>query len=146
MALISKSKQIGEHTFTVTQLPARQGAEGLRRLGARVSPLVASLAKEVSSGGDPNSAILGGLAGVVTSLSEQDLSYYIEIFGDSSTVTMEKGAPKVKAVFDILFAGKYEDMLEFLLFAFEVNYSGFFQSARARLTAALGAAQAPEGA
>lgn len=141
--LQTQSRQIGEFTYTYTQLPARKGAEGLRRLGARISPLVASLAKEVGVGGLEASmpAVIGGLAGIVTSLSEEDLSFFLALFSDSATVEISPGkSPKVGAILDLHFAGKYEELLEFLIGGFTVNYQNFFTAALAKLGAALGAA------
>ena len=145
----TKTRDIGGFTYTATALGARVGAEGLRRLGTTIGPILARAMGEFRSGGmEANMpAILGGVAALVQSLSATDLSYFIDLFGENTTVqTTPKLTPLVKNVFDELFACNYMAMGEFLALNLELNYGPFFLECRDKISTAMTFAAEPEAA
>ncbi len=77
----------------------------------------------------PDSAQLGALA---RALSDEDIDFIAKNFGDASAYESEDGksVPLVKVVQDMHFAGRFDVFLRWLLFCAEVNFSGFFDTAR----------------
>jgi hypothetical protein len=102
----SESKVIGEYTYNVTQLGAVTGSKVFLRVLKVLGPLVG--AKDVGA--------------LFDRLKEEDFTYLCEEFAKMSTVQLEKGAPQLNAIFDVHFAGKYGELIEWLRFCIEVNF------------------------
>jgi hypothetical protein len=142
MPLKSETKVIGAHEYTVYQLGAITGREGLRRLTRLISPALPSLAAMFRDAGPE--ALAAGLSALLEGLGAEDLAYFCDTFAPKSTVRLEDGkSPNLKDIFDVHFAGNYYEMIEWLVFCFEVNYRGFFSGALAKLVSAIPAAPAP---
>lgn len=115
----SDSKQIGNHTYTVTQFGAREGGRVFIRITRLLGPAIGGGAEGGAA------AMIGQLS---TALDESDFDSLCDTFAAATMVTGgDYGAkqPQLKAVFDDHFAGRYDELLEWLLFAFEVNYGSF---------------------
>lgn len=121
--LPSQAKQIGECVYKVTALPARRGKGILLRLTA-----AAGKAFKGFKGESPDAtAVLGMLADLVGHLSEEDVDAMIDAFAPATEVTLPDGKrPQLAGILDLHFAARYSEMTEWLIFALEVNFGGFF--------------------
>jgi hypothetical protein len=58
------------------------------------------------------------------------------IFADSTDVVIHddkgKREPQLSKIFDLHFAGKYDEMLAWLIFCVEVNFGSFFDGLKTR--------------
>lgn len=118
------TKTIGETSYAVSQLGALQGREALRRLAAIAGPAI--------EGGE--TVFFGKL---VASIQKDDLEYFCNLFAKS---TILDGKVPLASTFDVHFAGNYGDMLEWLIFAMEVNFKSFLDGVLKRMAGALVAA------
>lgn len=118
--LAQKSKSIGGYTYKVTTLPATVGSSVLTKTFNSVGPAFKS-----ADG-------LGGLetiGSLFEHLKEDTVRFLCDTFSAQTIVTggdYGSKEPMLSDVFDVHFAGKYQDLLQWLLFCFEVNFSGFF--------------------
>lgn len=101
MALETRSKTINDTEYEVRQLDAITGRRVLTRLQRAAK-----------------------------SMSDEDMDFLCDSFAPSTCVisTNEKGqrvAPKLSAIFGLHFAGKYDEMTEWLAFCIEVNFGSF---------------------
>ena len=108
-----KSKEIGSHTYHVRQLGAKQGRAALTKL--------LNLAGN-AFGGNP--------AAFFTSLSEQDLEYFCRVFGENTEVelALDRRIPLFLQQQEDHFAGQFGEMLEWLVFCVEINFSSFLDA------------------
>jgi hypothetical protein len=115
--------RIGDFAYTVMPIPA---GEGLRAT-ARVASIVAPVFEEMTGGvnaGAMVSALLGN----------PDLAAHLEYFTTTFAAhtrvvnaTVSGGQPQdLSIAFDQHFAGAGDELVQWLVFAFEVNLSGFF--------------------
>jgi hypothetical protein len=133
-----KSEPIDGFVYEVTQLPATKGEEIGTDLVAMVVPMIGALAGDgnskvsVESVGDLDIRALGLRAGAdvfsvqLTSpkLKEirKTMAAHTDIYGEGFG---DAGAP-LSRNYDDHFAGRYDAMAEWFIFALEVNFSGFF--------------------
>lgn len=133
-----KSAPIDGFIYEVHQLPATKGEEIGAELVSMVAPMIGALAGEgkgsikIESVGDLDLRALGLKAAAdvfasqlssprlreIRKLMAEHTEIYGEGFGDA-------GAP-LERNYDEHFAGRYDAMLEWFMFALEVNFSGFF--------------------
>lgn len=143
MGLDKHEKQIGENLYEVTLLDARTGY----RLGLKITKALARGARkggeldDVKGGETLRVAMLGkviqGLANAIESLPEEDLTHVIETFAKTTSIRMgENSAPPLSKVFDLHFAGKYDEMLQWIEFCLEVNYGPLVAGVKAKAAAA----------
>lgn len=129
MKFKTESKRIGAYTYHVQQLDAVRGSNALLRLLKVIGP-----AFEADDEG-------GALAKLAGSLSESELRWFCDLFAGQTTVTggdiPDDHEPQLDGIFGEHFAGNYFAMLEWLRFAFEVNYASFFVIAAAKYKAAM---------
>lgn len=138
-------RTIGEHEYVVTQLDAVRG----RRVFTRAAKLFAPALATAIGGSDKKTPeilegrVLDALSKLLEGLQEDDVDFFCDAFASSTEVTLvdEKGrrTPKLSTIFSLHFAGNYEEMFRWLLFAFEVNFGSFFDKVGFRL----GATKAP---
>jgi hypothetical protein len=142
-------KQIGErgYVYHVTQFGAREGGRVLVRLLKMIGGAAgAAVASEQDFDMQTVGKIISNLA---ESVSEQDFDTLVETFMKTTEVsggTYNTRAPlTTEGLFDLHFAGAYDELGQWLLFAIEANFggsflgkSGFVQKAKA----AAGARQA----
>ena len=128
--LETKKRDIDGFTFTVMQLPGKRGLRLWRRLGKILGPSLARAAASASGQVD-----FAGLAGAVEALfdnlTETELDAVVDELTGNALVLYEGSERPLKEVYDVLFAGRVETQLKLLMFALEVNYSGFFVGLRA---------------
>jgi hypothetical protein len=103
-----KSKQINDCSYEVTQLGAIKGRSLLTRL-----------ARILGAGG-------GDMAKSLGMITEEDMSYICDSFSEVTVVKQPDGkAPYLKNIFDMHFAGKYDEMIQWLMFCLEINFGSF---------------------
>lgn len=112
----TKEKDIQGTTYRVTQMDAVKG----RKVVARLIKLLSGAAE----GGD------SALAKVFAAITEDDMDYFCDVFAANTDVGYEGGKwPNLKSIFGLHFAGKYGEMMEWLLFCVEVNFGNFLGAA-----------------
>ena len=124
--LAQKTKQIEGDTFTVTQLSTDEGIPCLVRL--------TKLLGKGFEGGSVQSAV----ANIAAQLSVEDVQFFTRTFskwtvvstGDGKTLSLSN-----KDHFELAFAGRYENLVQWLAFCIEVNFSSFFGKMVGMLTA-----------
>jgi hypothetical protein len=127
MGLETKSKRIGRCEYQVTQLGFKAGRAAMVRLTKVLGPIFGRLL----DGSDGKSVSAQGVAGALYELSERlsedDLSYLCELFGDKTIAVMDDGRrPSLVPKFmEEHFAGHYGEMIKWLVFCLEVNYGDF---------------------
>lgn len=136
MGLKLESKTIGEHTYDVRQLNAIQGRNVFLRFAKLVAPALESVMggdmKDAEKTGITREKLFTALARVVQAASEEDLTYFCDVFAATTDVVSygddgKRKAPKLSTLFALHFAGdNLPDMFEWLYFCFEVNFGGFF--------------------
>lgn len=140
----TQSKQIGDHVFSITKLPAMRALKLAGRLGKLFGP---AIAKAVGKSIDPTSLARAKASGPVSLADVKiDLGKISEGFGELfvnlsdeeiervtwellaiATVQYSDGrvAPLSKPVFDQIFTGDIGGLLRLLGFAFEVQFGPF---------------------
>lgn len=122
----TQTKVIGESSYTVTQMPAKTG----RKIFARLMNILAPALKALPTEGAASAVDWGGfLAGLLGNPElEHHLDYFCDSFAAFTLVTTGTSTQPLhkEGVFDIHFAGKYADMVQWLRFSFEVNLGDFF--------------------
>lgn len=113
----SKSKEIDEHTYTVSPLGAFPAQRLLVRIGKIIAPLAGGF-KGLDQEMDLGPAI-GRLFEVAT---PDEIEFIIKELAKNSQVD----GKLLSTVFDIHFRGKLLTMYKWAAFALEVNYSDFF--------------------
>ncbi len=144
MALDTEEVKIGDLTFRITQMPSRKALRMFTRLSKLVGPALGAL--KPGTGGKEGLGLdsklddigLGeALAVLCDQLDEDDVDAIFEAFGEFSTVNQGgKSWPKVKDVFDVLFAGQLHVAFQWLGHSLRVNFSSFLGDGR--LSSALG--------
>lgn len=116
--LETKTRQIGEYKYRCTQLGALKGRKVLVRLLKTVGPALDGVS-EGSVG-----SLLGKLA---SSLDEDTVDYLCDTMAARTEVELPSGkSVDLAGIFELHFAGKYGEMVKWLAFAVEVNFSSFF--------------------
>ena len=133
--LEERDKLIGSNRYYVTQLGAGKGRQALSRLVKVLGPVVAHIVSDAKPGAAASAlsrvsgdALKGALLELSERISEADINYFCETFGQFSKVDTGDGKrPQMSLEFQNLhFAGKYGEMMQWLAFAAEVNFSDFF--------------------
>lgn len=132
MALPTKSKQIGENTYSVTAFGAKQGRVIFARLTNLLGPLVRSfksIADDVAEGKDVDkgNVIIDAIAEACSTLPPKEFASLCDEFATYTEVTRPDGtAPRLDNIFDIHFAANYMEMILWFTFVLEVNFKDFF--------------------
>ena len=116
---------IGDCLYKVTPLPARQGIKTMTMLLKMVGPVFAA------GGKDSETKTTQAFAEVIERLTAEQVLKLCEVFGKTTVVIREDDTQLPLAevkLFDLHFASKYGDILEWLSFCIEVNYGSFLGS------------------
>lgn len=135
MALKTQEREIDGVKYRVTQLGAVDGRAVLLRLLKAFGPSAAAML------GDNIAEAVAKL-----NLSEDDLSYFCQQFGQKTFVVLGDKTPRLDNVFDEHFAGRYRAMILWLGFAVEVNFADFLSDKAAAMLAGIAAAPQSEPA
>lgn len=128
------SKTIGEHEYLIRQLNAVQGRNVFLRFAKLVAPALEKIAggEDLEKTGVNKGRFLEALAIVAANCSEEDQTFFCEVFAKSTDLvsTNDRGArvaPNLSSVFSLHFAGdNLPAMYEWLYACFEVNFGSFF--------------------
>ncbi|MBS2020454.1 MAG: hypothetical protein JST00_46785 [Deltaproteobacteria bacterium] len=135
--LKQEEKIIGGYRYKVTQLDAVKGRRAFMRLMKVVGP---AYSKGATSG------IEGALEDLVSRLSEDDVDHFCDVFAKTTQVSggdlTEGREPFLRDIFMFHFAGRYLEMVQWLVFCCEVNFASFFAQAASLLAAPAAAAKA----
>lgn len=120
MSRLVEDKVIGESTYRVTQLGALLGRKVLFRLGKLLGPLMAGI-------DDP-----GNLSRSLAGLDEADFEWICSVMADNTKLVQQSTNGQIEialsGIFDTHFAGKYPDMVKWLVFAVQVNFRSFLSA------------------
>jgi hypothetical protein len=123
----SETKTIGKYSYCVEQLGALKG----RAVFVRLVRLLGSSVDTVK--GDAGTILAKAAAG----FTDEDMDTFCTVFAAKTSVTGgEYGTaqPQLDNIFDLHFAGNYSEMIEWLIFAFKVNFGSFFAEVGAKLS------------
>jgi len=144
MSLETKSTDIGGVAYQVTQLPAMRGLKLLNRLGRALGPALADLlggAESLSSIAQMDLGALGvSVRALFDRLTEDELQFFTATLLENARVTINGQVGPLMPVFDLHFAGQYENLFRLLWFALETNYGNFSGGLVGRLVALRGQA------
>lgn len=158
MALEFREKRIGSTAYRVTQLPAKRGRSMLVRFvrlaGPSAGAFVGGLGR--SKDGTFDGGLALGIAEGVHELSlrmtDDDLTAICDEFAKYTVVIQSREVElRLEDVFDDHFAGRYDEMLAWLRFCLEVNFTSFFAGSSgvgaplAKLSKILTQWQSPKG-
>ncbi len=125
----TEKKVIEGITFEVNQLGAREGRRVLLKLGKVLGPVMGSLFE--LQDGIKLDVVLYAVGQIVERISDGDLDDLCETMG-KHTEFMPAGSTKTinlsMAQQDLLFAGKYHVLFQWLAFAIKVNYEDFISA------------------
>lgn len=130
MAIERKCKVIGSHEYGVYQLGALKGRRVLARFAKLIAPAFGATVAASSKPGKVNQGevLERMLSAFVEHLSDEDIEYFCNEFGPVSDVTLPNGkTPQLPDIFDAHFSNNYYEMIGWLIFCFEVNFSSFFE-------------------
>ncbi len=124
MARTNKTKQIGKHTYEVTQLGAIEG----RRVFARLAQLMGGMVGALAAGGKPNP--VDAFRSLAEAMTPEIMDFFCDTFTKVTQVHIAGGKVLfLKDVFDDHFADNYGEMIEWLTFCLEVNFASFLGGA-----------------
>lgn len=133
----SVTKQIGKHQYTCRKLAAGEGLIVLARLMNVIGPAIRDM-----QGTEANlNSVVGGLLSN-EKLGDQ-LTFFIKAFAPHSSVSLGQGQEaELSGIFDVHFSGHYFELLQWLVFCFEVNHGNFLAEAGVSLEGVIGLIQA----
>ena len=122
-------KKIGETTYRVTPFGARKGRSVLFLLSKLLGGTLGAL--KDAEGGDVLAGISAALGAWALSAREEDFEAVCTALEGGSEFRMAVGADvavwqSLATHFDQHFVGKYDEMIGWIAFALEVNFSSFF--------------------
>lgn len=118
-----EAKKIGAHVYGVRKLPAGVGLPVLAKLLNLIGPAI----KEAQDGDGRMARVVSGLLSN-EKLGEQ-LQYFAEVFSKYSTVDTAGRSVELAGIYDLHFAGNYFELVQWLVFCFEVNHGSFLAEA-----------------
>jgi len=127
-----KDKIIGGHRYEVTLLGAKQGRAMLVRLVRLMGPATAGFIEgTLHAKGDLTVSLASGASDAIRELSQRITEAEFATVSDElarfTVVHLDhEHAPKLDAIFEDHFAGRYDVMLQWFGFALEANFSSFF--------------------
>lgn len=124
MAVEIKSKQIGDCTYRVRQLPAVQGRKVLVRLMKMFGPALGSM----ESNGNAEGNVLQMLSTALENLDEDMFDSLCDTFAKYTEFELPNGnyiGLGEQGMFDQHFTGKMGQMTQWLVFCVQVNFADF---------------------
>lgn len=118
-------KEINGNTYLVKPLPARKGISTLTMLIKLVGPAFSS------GDGTDDKRVTKAFGEILNGLEAQQVLDIADLFGGCTIVTRKDGTQIALSggeMFDSHFAAKYAEMVEWLAFCLEVNFSDFLGS------------------
>lgn len=120
MARETKTKRIGNHNYSVTQLGAIEG----RRVLAKLMQLFGGMVGGIAGGGKPD--MVAGFAALAGAITPEQVDFFCETFTPWTQVETSPGKVRMlRDVFDDHFVANYGELVEWLGFCLEVNFASF---------------------
>jgi hypothetical protein len=116
------TKEIEGTTYEVRQLDAVKG----RKVFVRFAKLIAPALAEIQGQKDPNAALGRVVSTFAAGIDEETLDYFCDAFAPTTCIVEGAKKPELSKVFALHFAGKYFELVQWLVFCFEVNFGSFF--------------------
>ena len=138
----AQEREIDGVMYKAWPIPFAKGRPALVRLLGIVGPVLSKITNAKSA--EAASALFSALP---ASLTDADLTYFANLFGDASAYKTIDGhwAPLVDKTQATHFEGRYLAFFQWLGFCVEVNFSGFFTGMSSALrSAALPPAAPPQ--
>jgi hypothetical protein len=131
MAIETRERRIGDHTYRVTQFGAKQGRAMLVRLVKLGGPGVGSFVGGVGRGDAMESALALGVGDALHDLAgrlnEAEIASMMDEFAKFTVLVQSADVElRLSDILDDHFAGAYDEMLQWVRFALEVNFASFF--------------------
>jgi hypothetical protein len=132
VAIETREKRIGDHTYRVTQFGAKQGRALLVRIVKLAGPTFGAMLSSLAQGKHKElDAALGaglgqGLYELAERLTESEVGGVMDDFAKQTVLVIGDREPRLSDAFDAHFAGKYDEMLLWAAFCLEVNFASFF--------------------
>jgi hypothetical protein len=126
----AKTHSIDGFNYTITQLGAKAGRLVLARVMRSVAGAAGKAAGVATDEGGAEAALVG-IAKLVESLSDEDVTYFCDVFAKTTMVAREETPDKQVVLgdaFDDHFAGRYGAMSKWLWAALETNFASFLSS------------------
>lgn len=129
MAFKRETITIAGHKYDVGQLPYREGLDTLelltRTLGPALAALLADAGDRAVSVDDIKGSAVGALIGELSkALTAADVDRLIEVYGAQ---TLVDGKPLDAATRELVFAGQWRAMFDYLIFCTKLNYADFIE-------------------
>lgn len=132
MALEVKTERIGDYTYRVTQLGARESGRVFFRLCNIFAPIFDGL--DIKGSKDLEAAALGGISRALKTIKAEDFEFLVTAFGKSTEVeTSPEVWPRIDKVYEEHFAGRFGDQFRWVAFCINVNYASFLGDIKAKL-------------
>ncbi len=129
-----ESRQFGEYTINVQQLPAMRAWKLSARLGKDIGPALAKVIDILGGKSLANvdgAALSSALTALFENLTENELEYITRTLLDSATVIVGGKNVALMSVFDVIMMGRVDDIAKIVWFAIEVNFGNFLSGFRA---------------
>lgn len=136
MGIETRDTTIGATTYRVAHLPTKKGQALLVRIVKLLGPGVGSFVGGLARPADEfDSAMAQGvgeaLYDLAARLNAQEVEIVLEEFAKHTFVILtapdgQEITPRLSDVYDDHFAGRYDDLIKWAKFCFEVNYRSFF--------------------
>ena len=130
----TQTRHIGDHNYRISQLSTKPGRRLLTRLFGIISPTMAKLVGDSQVKGKAfklSELTAAGLGSAIETLGavikEEDLDHFCDVLAEQTLLQTgpDKWVP-LASVMEVHFAGKYDELLQWLFASLEVNYSSFF--------------------
>lgn len=121
-----ESSVIDGFTYKVTQLGAKEGRRVFARLVSTLGGAVGALAKEVTGEGNGADAAQG-VASFADRITPETLDFFCDVFAPYTLVCNGPSELPMSKEFDDHFAGRYAQMVQWLVFCIEVNFGSFLK-------------------
>lgn len=123
--LETQRRDIGGVTYEVRQLDAVRGRRVFMRFAKVVAPALGAL--KAAGKMAPDEALAHALGQLVNGVTEDDLDFFCDAFAPTTCMVEGSKRPELAKCFELHFAGRYLELLQWLAFCFEVNFGTFFQ-------------------
>jgi hypothetical protein len=130
-----QTKTIDGYTYEVTPCQAAVGQKALLRFLRLAAPVLTAAA---STGLSMSEAAVGVISTLATTVTDDDLAYFTKLFGPLTRFCTEGDEARdcwIRLTPDqqeMHFAARYMALFDWLRFAGEVNFGGFFEEAKRR--------------
>ena len=134
-----QTKEIDGTFYLVRPLPCAAGYKAMLRLVKIAGPIIAQaiVGSDVKTGTARSESVAEAIGLLASSIKDEDIGHFAKLFGESTMFSAEgSDDPVIPLKLDqqeMHFSGRYMAFFEWLMFAIEVNFGGFFGDLSKRL-------------